>query len=167
MKQNDHERARDLIDAALVEEIPPPELQWLDLHRNECNSCDHYAALNDRVLQALRAIPIQLPESLADSTCYKVRAHASALEPRSEALWPVWLSVFLSLVLTGLSGHSVALAANWLAAGWGLPSWLVQLAYVWFWVIPSMAAAALLAGRKSISAGFATGTRNEIAVLQG
>ena len=56
MKVDSHERARLLVDEALMARIPAEELNWLKRHTEECAACRDYYELSGRIIRGLRSL---------------------------------------------------------------------------------------------------------------
>jgi anti-sigma factor RsiW len=139
-----HKRAKHLIDATLLEDISEPESLWLEAHLTTCDACGKHALATRKSIQAFRRVAIPVDPELARRTQRKVRARAQEIEQAREDVVAVWVAGGLAAGLTAITTPLAWSALGWLGQRMEIPGSLLQLAYVWFWLVPSLSAALLL-----------------------
>ncbi len=139
-----HKRAKHLIDATLLEDISEPESLWLEAHLTTCDACGKHAVATQKSIQAFRRVTIPVDPELAGRTQRKVRARAREIEQAREDVVALWVAGGLAAALTAITTPLVWSALGWLGQRMEIPGSLLQLAYVWFWLVPSLSAALLL-----------------------
>lgn len=144
-----HDRARALVDRAMLEGLTEEERQWLEVHLDQCAGCAHYLALSSRTVRALDAFAFDMDPAAAKRIQNVVRERAAqmpSIEPNPRRLW---LATAAALLLTIVGSAAVWRSAEWLAVRWQLPAATWQAAFVVFWVLPSLllAAVPLVRGR--------------------
>jgi hypothetical protein len=143
MLLENHERARILLDRALVEGISPEDRRWLDAHVAECAECGQYADLSDRAVRALDWFALEPDPAAALRIENIVRSRAEEMrsaEPGAKSLW-IAAGVAIFLTFTGSAVTWRTLAS--LAIQWNLPSRLWQTGFAAFWLLPSLLLALL------------------------
>jgi hypothetical protein len=149
MKRNPHDQARELMALAGASQKDLSEAQqiWLRAHLEECETCRHYADSADRVVGALRSLPLAADSRLVRATQMRVRFHAARLRETRERLWLVGLAclgVGLSATLTvPLFWRLFA----WMGAWAGVSNWVWQAGFTFFWIAPALMVSALLLAR--------------------
>ncbi len=144
MKQDVHERAQQLTDAASVEGIAERHRRWLEAHLRSCASCADYAAATERAIQAFRSIAVPTDSQLVRRTQREARRRAQAMRLHEKEMWPVWVSGGLSALVTTVSVALFWVGSEWLAPLAGAPVGLLMAGLVVFWFIPSLAATGIV-----------------------
>ena len=70
MMRDTHDEARGLI--ALGEDLSDAQQIWLRAHLQECTACRDYAEVADRVVRALRSLPVAADSRLVRATQMRV-----------------------------------------------------------------------------------------------
>ena len=143
MPLENHEKARFLLHRALVEGISLEDRQWLDAHVGQCAECARYADLSARAVRALDWFAFELDPAAALRVENVVRSRAEEMRPAESHVKSLWVGTGVAIFLT-LTGSAIAWRAlAWLASQWNLPSRLWQIAFVAFWLLPSLLLALL------------------------
>ena len=145
MTRDTHDKARELI--ALGEDLSHAQQIWLWAHLQECATCRDYAQVADRVVRALRSLPVAANTRLVRATQMRVRFHASRLRETRERMWLVGmacLGVGLSATLTvPLLWRLFA----WMGAWAGVSNAVWQTGFACFWIAPALVVSVLLLAR--------------------
>jgi predicted anti-sigma-YlaC factor YlaD len=145
MTRDTHDEARELI--ALSEALSDVQQAWLRAHLDECEACRHYAETVNRVVRALRSLPLAADSRLVRATQMRVRFHASRLRETRERLWLVGmacLGVGLSATLTvPLLWRLFAWMGEWA----GVSTLVWQSGFMLFFIAPALAVSMLLLAR--------------------
>jgi hypothetical protein len=144
MPNDEHARARRLIDCALVEGLGGSEREWLDGHLQTCGECSALAGDTDRAIRAVRLTTVTLPVDLAARTQYRVSLRARELPQRSHA-WTLWTSLGLSWILGIASAPIVWHGFEWVGRFTGVPPVWWKLGFGLWWGLPAALAAAIWA----------------------
>ena len=136
MPSNAHERARGLLDIAVMQGLTPDEQRWLDVHLGECAECARQAELSRRAVAALGgfAFEVNSEHALRVQETVRVRAEQLAASPAGR-LRPWALPIALGL--TAVGSAVMWQAAAMLAARWAVPAAAWHAAWVACWVLPS------------------------------
>ena len=59
MKVDSHERARLLVDEALVARISAEDIRWLERHTEECAACRCHRELSGRIVSGLQSLSFE------------------------------------------------------------------------------------------------------------
>jgi hypothetical protein len=137
MKQDSHERARQLMVAVRVEEIGPAERQWLQTHLNSCRECANEAAALDAALGALGALPVTASAELVQRSRRAVRQRAEQLETERQRAAPLWIAAAMSVIWMIVTAPYVWRALAWLGRTAGLPDSMWQAGFVVWWFLPA------------------------------
>jgi uncharacterized membrane protein YqjE len=144
MNSDVHQRAQDLIAAALVEGLPPSEQAWLDDHLNACAACAQSAAGARRAIEALRSVAVSADRTLVELTQQRVRLRALELAERQERWLPLAVSCGLAALLGLVSLTYLWQGFAWLGEQWSLPALTWQAGFVTAWFLPTSLAALAL-----------------------
>jgi anti-sigma factor RsiW len=144
MPDNDHSRARHLIDCARVEGIDAAEHEWLDRHLEACATCAARARATDSAIRGVRLNSVTLPVDLAARTQYRVSLRARELPHRQHTL-ALWIALVLSWILGIASAPLVWRGFEWAGGLIGLPSVWLKLGFGLWWGLPALLAAAIWA----------------------
>jgi predicted anti-sigma-YlaC factor YlaD len=145
MTRNAHNEARKLI--ALGEGFSDVQQAWLRAHLDECEACRHYGEAANRVVHALRSLPLAADSRLVRATQMRVRFHASRLREARERMWRVGmvcLGVGLSATLTvPLLWRLFAWMGEWA----GVSTMVWQSGFIFFFIAPALVVGVLLLAR--------------------
>jgi len=142
MTRDMHDEVRELI--ALGNGLSGTQQNWLQAHLEECGACRDYAEAAQRVVRALRSLPVAADARLVRATQMRVRFHAARLRETRERMWLVGmacLGVGFSATLTlPLLWRLFAWMGEW--AGISSPVW--QAGFVFFSIAPALVVSVLL-----------------------
>jgi len=138
MPLENHEKARWLLDRALVEGISLEDRRWLDAHVGECSECGRYADLSARAVRALDWFALELDPAAALRVENIVRSRAEEMRSAESRAKSLWIGTGVAIFLTFTGSAVTWRALTWLAAQWNLPSREWQIVFVAFWVLPSL-----------------------------
>ena len=142
MTRDIHDEVRELI--ALGNGLSGAQQSWLQAHLEECGACRDYAEAAQRVVRALRSLPVAADARLVRATQMRVRFHAARLRETRECMWLVGmacLAVGFSATLTlPLLWRLFAWMGEW--AGISSPVW--QAGFVFFSIAPAVVVSVLL-----------------------
>ncbi|MGO9273474.1 MAG: hypothetical protein ACLQOO_25090 [Terriglobia bacterium] len=148
MSDDSHERAERLIAQARVEGITPEERVWLDRHTEECARCAGLSDATERALRSLRSVTVRVDPELVNRTQLMVRFRANQLERERAGMLPVWVCCAISWILGLVTAPLVWRGFEWLGRHAGVPNLMWQAAFVAWWLLPAIVAAAALALRR-------------------
>lgn len=147
MNENSHEYAAQLIFRSQVETVTAADLKWLEAHLATCQACAGRAAANDRAVQAIRSVSVQVDPALVEMTRLRVRHRAQQLgNSRLPGLW-FWAVSFLSWVWIAASTFYLWRGFGWIAHKIGIPSPIWQMGFALWWAVPALILAAVLSMR--------------------
>ena len=142
MTRDIHYEVRQLI--ALGNGLSGAQQSWLQAHLEECGACRDYAEAAQRVVRALRSLPVAADARLVRATQMRVRFHAARLRETRQRMWLVGMAcsgVGVSATLTlPLLWRLFAWMGEW--AGMSSPVW--QVGFVFFSIAPALAVSVLL-----------------------
>jgi len=141
MTRNAHDEAQELI--ALGEGLSDAQQTWLRAHLDNCEACGRYAEAANRVVRALRSLPLAADSRLVRATQMRVRIRARELRQRRERLLLVASSCALVAISSALTTPLVWQGFEWLGRWSQLPNPVWQVGFVLFWVAPTIAAGVL------------------------
>ena len=141
MTRNAHDEAQELI--ALGEGLSDAQQTWMRAHLDNCEACGHYAEAANRVVRALRSLPLAADSRLVRATQMRVRIRARDLRQRRERLLLVASSCALVAISSALTTPLVWQGFEWLGRWSQLPNPVWQVGFVLFWVAPTIAAGVL------------------------
>jgi len=141
MTRNAHDEAQELI--ALGEGLSDAQQTWMRAHLDNCEACGHYAEAANRVVRALRSLPLAADSRLVRATQMRVRIRARELRQRRERLLLVASSCALVAISSALTTPLVWQGFEWLGRWSQLPNPVWQVGFVLFWVAPTIAAGVL------------------------
>jgi len=141
MTRNAHDEAQELI--ALGEGLSDAQQTWLRAHLDNCEACGRYAEAANRVVRALRLLPLAADSRLVRATQMRVRIRARDLRQRRERLLLVASSCALVAISSALTTPLVWQGFEWLGRWSQLPNPVWQVGFVLFWVAPTIAAGVL------------------------
>jgi predicted anti-sigma-YlaC factor YlaD len=138
-----HEKARFLLHRALVEGISPEDRHWLDAHLGQCAECGRYADLSARAVRALDCFAIELDPAAALRIENVVRSRAEGMRSAEAHAKSLWIGTAAAMFLTFAGSAVTWRTLAWLASRWNLPGGVWQIAFVAFWLLPSLLLALL------------------------
>ena len=141
MTRNAHDEAQELI--ALGEGLSDAQQTWMRAHLDNCEACGRYAEAANRVVRALRSLPLAADSRLVRATQMRVRIRARDLRQRRERLLLVASSCALVAISSALTTPLVWQGFEWLGRWSQLPNPVWQVGFVLFWVAPTIAAGVL------------------------
>lgn len=148
MSHDVHARAEHLIDASRVEAISTADRKWLEGHLEECDRCRERAQANDRVLRRLRSLPMRVSPGLVKVTQARVHLRARELSENQVRLPALWISCALSWIFGVASAPFLWRACEWVGHHAALPTVVWEAGFVFWWLLPPGAVAALLAWQR-------------------
>jgi hypothetical protein len=143
MALENHEKARWLLDRALVEGISLEDRCWLDAHVGQCAECGRYAELSARAVRALDWFALEPDPAAALRVENVVRRRAEEMRSAESHAKSLWIGTAVAIFLTFTGSAVTWRALAWLASQWNLPSRLWQIAFAAFWLLPSLVLALL------------------------
>jgi hypothetical protein len=138
MPSESHEKARHLLDGAMIAGISAEEQRWLNRHLEECAACGQYAELSRRTVGALDSFAFDLDAAGAVRVQEAVRQHAVRLAARESRSRSLWIGVTAALFLTVAGSAAMWQPAAWLAGRWNVPAPAWQIGFAVFWLLPSL-----------------------------
>ena len=140
MKNQTHDRARDLITASSVEGLTAAESSWLQNHLVDCRDCSRYAQAASTAREALHSISFKVDPALIATTQMRVQLRARELREREQQLIPVWISCIVALVVAAVTTPYLWQACAWVGGRASLAPAFWQAGFVAFWLFPGMLA---------------------------
>jgi len=141
MREQTHERAKELIAQQQVESLSSENGRWLNAHLAGCESCAAEQRQLRESLSALRTMHLDLPTNLASRTQFRVRMRAEELREKEPAKKFVWAIAAVSWALGVSTAPWVWRGIEWLGQETGAPKLLLQAGFVLWWSVPPMIAA--------------------------
>ena len=141
MSEQTHERAKELIAQACIEQVSSDDQRWLEAHLAECESCANEQRQLRESLSALRTMHLDLPANLASRAQFRVRMRAEELREKEPAKKFVWAIAAVSWALGVSTAPWVWRGIEWLGQETGAPKLLLQAGFVLWWSVPPMIAA--------------------------
>jgi len=145
MTRDTHDEARDLI--ALGDALSDAQQIWLRNHLEECAACRDYAEAADRMIRALRSLPLAADARLVQATQTRVRFHAARLQETRERMWLVGMAC----LAVGLSA-TLTLPLLWRLFAWmgeqaGVSTLVWQAGFLAFFIAPALVVSVVLLAR--------------------
>jgi predicted anti-sigma-YlaC factor YlaD len=153
-----HEQARGWIALGRAKEVGESQPNGLQAHLAECAECRDYAEAAERVVSALRSVPLAADSRLVRTTQMRVRARAQQLQQRQQRLIFVAASCALVAVSAALTTPLIWQGFEYLALRTQLPSLVWQVGFVLFWIAPTVAASLLFLGHGTHLSGSSNGS---------
>jgi anti-sigma factor RsiW len=144
MNRKLHDRAEDLLLAALAGEIAQTDREWLYQHLDDCPTCTARSRAYQAVLQGLKSYQVQVKPELVLSTQRAVHNRARELGSTRSRNVVLWGAVAVSWVWILWSAPWLWRILDWLGNHLGLPGWAWQMAFGIWWLLPALATAAVL-----------------------
>ena len=149
MKEGNHERAAQLIDTRQVESISAADGEWLKGHLEGCVACRERAQSTERALQSLRSAIATVNPSLVTRTQLRVRLRAQELREQQAGMRALWVSCAFSWILGAVSAPLLWQGLEWLGRRIVLPRAVWLMVFVFWWLAPAVAVAAVLVWHRS------------------
>ena len=143
MALENHEKARWLLDRALVEGISLEDRCWLDAHVGQCAECGRYADLSARAVRALDWFALEPDPAAALRVENVVRRRAEEMRSAESHAKSLWIGTAVAIFLTFTGSALTWRPLAWLAGQWNFPSRVWQIVFVAFWLLPSLLLALL------------------------
>src|SRR2546429_9802025 len=93
MKLDPHERARFLIEEALVTKISEGDLIWLERHVEECAACKGYQELCTRIVSGLHSLSFEMDPEMSR------RVQEAIASPRTTDWASRWVLAAAALIV--------------------------------------------------------------------
>src|SRR5260221_1576262 len=140
MSEQTHERAKELIAQACIEQVSSDDQRWLEAHLAECESCANEQRRLRESLSALRTMHLDLPPNLASRTQFRVRMRAEELREKEPTKKSVWAIAAVSWGLGVSTAPWVWRGIEWLGQETGAPKLLLQARLgLWWSASPTIA----------------------------
>jgi predicted anti-sigma-YlaC factor YlaD len=136
-----HTRAKKIIAQQHIEPVSSDDVNWLNRHLADCESCAAEQRQLRETLSALRAMHLDLPANLASRAQFRVRMRAEELREKEPAKKFVWAIAAVSWALGVSTAPWVWRGIEWLGQETGAPKLLLQAGFVLWWSVPPMIAA--------------------------
>ncbi len=140
MKNQTHDRARDLITASSVEGLTAAESNWLQNHLADCRECSQYAKAASMARETLHAISFTVDPALVATTQMRVQLRARELRDREQRLIPVWISCIVALLVAVVTTPYLWEACAWVGGRANVAPALWQTGFVLCWFFPGLLA---------------------------
>ena len=149
MKEENHERALELIDKMHVEGLTAAEREELEAHLESCARCQDEERHTELALRAFRAATPRVDSSLVPRTQTQVRIRAREITENAARLRALWISCALSWVLGVVSAPLMWRGFEWIGHRLALSRvvWITGFAFAW--VAPAVVTAAIIAWRQA------------------
>jgi predicted anti-sigma-YlaC factor YlaD len=144
MRNDIHDRARDLVTASSVEGLTPAETAWLHDHLASCSDCRQYSDAMALSRQALHSLSFRVNPSLIAATQARVHMRARELRERDQRLIPVLISCVLALAVCAVSMPLLWQTFAWIGNVVHLPSLVWQTGFALTWFVPAVLATIIL-----------------------
>jgi hypothetical protein len=156
MTGNLHSRAQELFAQSLVEGIAGADRAWLDAHLRDCPECAREILATQNLLGALRSVPIAVPRDLAARTQLRVRLRAQEASPAAQnSNILLWLITGMSWLLGIFTAPLVWRAFAWVGAEFSIPKLVLQMGFVFWWVVPALFAVGAILHQRSLASAIA------------
>ena len=145
MTRDPHDEARELI--ALGDALSDAQSVWLRNHLERCAACREHAEAADKMIRALRSLPLAADARLVQTTQTRVRFHAARLQETRERMWLVGMACFA----VGLSA-TLTLPLLWRLFAWmgeqaGVSTLMWQAGFMVFFIAPALVVSVVLLAR--------------------
>jgi hypothetical protein len=139
MNAKDHERARTLLRAALVEGIAEADRVWIEAHLARCEDCSKEARGFDHAVRSLRSVRAAAPDELVRRTMLAVHRRAAERRASSEPSAFLWVAAVMCSAWTIVVSPYAWSVLAWLGRAFELPDLLWQLVFLSWWFMPATA----------------------------
>ena len=147
MNREDHGRARELLVADRVENIPAADREWLDRHLAQCAECANDEKVLASAVQSLRTMHVTVNPEVVRRTKAAVRIRARQLRGERARTAPLWIAVAMSSVLMIATTPYVWRAFAWFGRVSHVPDAMWQAGFVMWWFLPATILAAAVSWR--------------------
>ena len=144
MKNQDHERAIDLITRRGTEDVAAPDSAWLESHLAGCSDCAQYAKDFDQTGRLLRAVSVTATRSLVTATQVRVRERALYLQEQRSRMVLIAISFCLGVMTSALSSWLWWRFGGWVAERLGLSPAIIQPGFFIASTLPAVAIAVVM-----------------------
>jgi len=147
MNETNHERARKLLLAALIEDIAPTEREWLEGHLEGCVECAKEADALAAAVGSIQSFPVTASRELVQRTRNLVHMRAeqlAAMRPRSA---PLWIATVISSFCMIATAPYVWSVFSWFGRMAHVPVVLPEIGFLMWWFLPATVLAAAAAWR--------------------
>ena len=149
MKEENHWRAKQLIDVTQLEGLSAADRAWLDEHLQNCASCRELAQATARAIQSLRSVLVGVNPALVSKTQIRVHLRAQELREQQARMRTLWVSCALSWVLGAVSAPLLWQGFEWLGRRIALPEAIWITAFALWWLTPAVVVGTVLAWQRS------------------
>jgi hypothetical protein len=144
MKEQEHDRALELMMRRGTEDLGARDIDWLDGHLAMCAECAVYTGDFEQTGHLLRAVAVTATPSLVMRTQERVRARALYLEEQRSRMVLIAISFTLGVLSSVTSGWLWWKFGGWVADRFGLPSLVVEPGILFFLLLPAVVIAGLM-----------------------
>lgn len=138
MTRIDHERARELMLDARIDQISPSDSRWLASHVNACADCSRFAVSLDDAIDSVRMPAVTAGASLVQATQRRVRARATEMSAQAVAMRPLWIAVALVCAWATITTPLLWAAFAWMGALFSLPALEWRTGFLFAWTAPTL-----------------------------
>lgn len=160
MNTIDHERARELMLDARIDQLTPSDSRWLASHLTGCADCSRFAASLDDAIGAVRMPAVTAGAALVQATQRKVRARATEMHAHAAAMRPLWVAVVMACAWATLTTPLLWAAFAWIGTVFSLSNLEWRTGFFLTWLAPTIAASFLFMASGMTRARFRTTARN-------
>ena len=148
MSEMNHERARQLLITAAVEEIAPSDREWLENHLAGCANCAKEAQEFGTAVESLRVgFNVNASPELVEHTKLAVRRRLELLNSEPDRSTPIWIATALASACMILTTPYVWRTFEWTGRIAELPDAAWELGFLMWWFLPATVLAAAVAWR--------------------
>jgi len=150
MIEDVHHKAKRLILESRIKDLSRSDQILLEEHLNICPLCGKYRDGTDTVIGSLRNTSVGVDPELVRSTQQLVRARARELSSRAD-LNPVaaWIAAIVTLMWIAATMPYLWRGFEWIGKRMGIPDLIWQMGFGFWWLLPALVLAAVLAARPS------------------
>jgi len=138
MSGSDHERARELVLLADIDEVSQRDALWLEAHLSGCAECACFAEEFEFAERALRRVPVTAPVALVSATQMRVRQRAAELRDQQARNFLIGISFCLGLLWSAGSAFAGLKLSGWLADKVHVATWIIATGVAVFWLAPAV-----------------------------
>ncbi len=149
MREENHERALELIDKMHLEGLTTAEREELETHLESCARCQEQKRQTELALRAFRAAAPRFDSSLVLRTQMQVRVRALEITENVARLRALWISCALSWVLGVVSAPLMWRGFEWIGHRLALSRVVWITGFALAWVAPAVVTAAIIAWRQA------------------
>jgi hypothetical protein len=149
MREENHERALQLIDKMQVESLTAGEREELEVHLESCVHCRKLERQTELALRAFRAAAPRFDSSLVLKTQMQVRVRAREIAENAARLRALWISCTLSWILGVVSAPLMWRGFGWIGHRLALSRVVWVTGFALTWIAPAIVTAAIIAWRQA------------------